>query len=83
MTQFKNFKTNPLTAHPLSDQQEWYADDLAIKTLEKIVNHKNGNPYATAYELPENVLEGGNPFPKSHGSLTQAAVRTKEGVRRV
>lgn len=71
---YSEFKTNPLVAHPLADQREWYADDKAVKTLEQIVNHKLGNPYLAPPTEPQQVLEGGKPVVRHLGSLTVRAV---------
>lgn len=71
---YSEFKTNPLTAHPLADQSEWYSDDKAIKTLEQIVNHKLGNPNFAPPTEPNQVMEGSKPIYRHLGSLTVRAV---------
>lgn len=67
MTQFKN---NPLTAHPLADQSEWWADDKTTKEIEAIRNRKIFDPALAAPTAPSQVLEAGQPVPRREGSLT-------------
>lgn len=80
---YKELKTNPLTAHPLADQREWWADDAAIQTVEDIVNHKMIFPSLFPQERPTKIVEGGKAIYPPHGGLTMASTRTKEGISRV
>lgn len=70
MTQFKN---NPLTAHPLADQAEWWADDKATKEIETIRNQKTFDPAMAQPKAPARVQEAGLDVPRREGSLTMRA----------
>lgn len=78
-----NFTNNPLTAHPLADQAEWWATDKTTKEAEAIQNHKVFDPVLTPYALPTKIEEGGKIVSTLNGSLTVAARRTKEGLSNV
>lgn len=73
--QYKEFKNNPLTAHPLADQSEWYADDAAIQTLDAIKGHKVINPQFAPRPTPTRVQEAGLDVPQRWGSLTMRAYK--------
>lgn len=77
------FTNNPLTSHPLADQAEWWATDKSIKDAESIINNKTIDPVLAPYPHPTKNEEGGQLVNATHGSLTRAAMRTKEGVIRV
>lgn len=80
MTQFKN---NPLTCHPLADQSEWFKDDGCIREIETIRNQKTYDVAFAPLKAPSRVQEAGVDIARRNGSLTIAALRTKEGVSRV
>lgn len=73
--QYKEFKNNPLTAHPLADQSEWYADDAAIQTLDAMRGHKLSNPQFAPLAAPNRVQEAGLDVPRREGSLSMRAYK--------
>lgn len=81
--QYKEFTKSPLTAHPLADQREWWADDAAIQTYEDMWNHKMTFPQLFPQERPNKIYEGGKEIYPPNGGLSTATVRTKEGVSNV
>ena len=40
------FTNNPLTAHPLADQQEWWATDSSTKEAEALLNQESSEKFA-------------------------------------
>lgn len=64
------FTNNPLTAHPLADQSEWWATDKTTKAAETIRNRKVLNPDFVTPTAPSRVQEAGKDVPQKQGSLT-------------
>lgn len=64
------FTNNPLTAHPLADQSEWWATDQSTHAVETIHNRKVFSPDFVTPIIPSRVQEAGLDVPRKNGSLT-------------